>query len=47
MPVALLQVRDDGGGAGLVAVSVEILAQGDDLVLDRLRGAARAGSRAS
>jgi hypothetical protein len=32
----------DGGGTGLVPTAVEVFAQGDDLVLDRLWGAARA-----
>ena len=40
--VTLLQVSGDGGGAGLVAVAVELFAQRDDLVLDRLGGASRA-----
>jgi hypothetical protein len=40
--VALLQVGGDGGRAGLVPAPVKILAQFDDLVLDRLRGASRA-----
>jgi len=35
--VALLQVRGDGGGARFVSVAVEVFAQRDDLVLDRLR----------
>jgi hypothetical protein len=42
--VALLQVRGDGGGAGFMAVAVEVFAQGDDLVFDRLGSSARAGA---
>jgi len=36
--VTLLQVRGDGGRTGLVPAPVEVLAQRDDLVLDRLGG---------
>ena len=45
--VALFEVGGDGGRAGFVAVPVEVFAQRDDLVLDRLGGAARARVRPS
>ena len=37
----VVEVRGDGGGAGFVAVAVEVFAEGDDLVLDRLRRCGR------
>jgi hypothetical protein len=40
--LTLLQMCRDGGRAGLMAMTVEVFAQGDDLVLGRLRGAAGA-----
>jgi hypothetical protein len=45
--MAPVQVGGDGGGAGLVPAAVELFAQGDDLVLGRLRGPARAAMRAA
>ncbi|MDQ4009164.1 MAG: hypothetical protein M3228_00315 [Actinomycetota bacterium] len=44
---ALLQVKGDRRGARLVTVFVEVLADRDDLVLEFLRGALRAGARPS
>lgn len=41
VPVALVQVERDRRRPGFVALSVEGLADLDDLVLDRLRGAVR------
>jgi hypothetical protein len=43
--MALLQVPGDGGRAGLVPVPVEVLAQGNNLLLHGLGGAPRAGMR--
>jgi hypothetical protein len=43
--VALLEVKSDRRRTRLVPVSVEVLAQRDDLVLEFLGGALRAGQR--
>ncbi len=40
--MALLEMGGDGGGTGFVACAIEVLAQGHDLLLDGLWGAARA-----
>ena len=43
----MFEVGGDGGGAGFVAVPVEVFAQRDDLVLDGLDCAAGAVVRAA
>jgi hypothetical protein len=45
--VAQFEVESDRRSASLVTVFVEVLADRDDLVLEFLRGALRAGQRPS
>jgi len=43
--VALLEVKRDRRGTGLMPAPVELLADGDDLLLDHAEGLQRAGQR--
>jgi hypothetical protein len=43
--VPALEMGGDGGRAGLVPVPVEVVADGDDLVLELVRGPGRAVQR--